>query len=439
MNNQDELYNPSKMDVYDYTLEAGRFRRFLWFCAGADPQILEKCPHSDRVKEEGIGGIVLSTGILAFISSSYAFYSVFGPKVGYALEDGNIQNPALWIVVSILCGLIWALVIFNIDRFIVTSTGHGDGTDKITWHEFIAGIPRLLMAVVIGLTMAAPLEIRVFKSEIDAELHALQEAETARNTAVAKERLETDQARIDELISENKKKIESMQSENETAMAELRKRKDELAREINTGYGDRAKKREALLIKDETAFAASQQSSSRMKASITQEVESLEKKRAQVQADYDKKYQDEYRKAASLDGLGKRIQLAHELFLLPSIFLSLLLIIIEITPVLIKMMLIRGPYDYLSDNQSRIAIAKSAIELSEYSQHDGAGSTVNTRVQEIFHQADTIVANERNKLQAESELADVAYEIFKKKTSTDIENNPDHYLKEMGSGKKDEG
>ena len=62
---------------YDYTGEAGPIRRFLWFCAGADSQLMQRCPHSERVKEEGIGGVVLATAVLAFLSGSYALDFVF--------------------------------------------------------------------------------------------------------------------------------------------------------------------------------------------------------------------------------------------------------------------------------------------------------------------------------------------------------------------------
>src|SRR6476469_6930517 len=64
----------------------GVFTRFLWFCAGADGSLLERCPLSDWVKYQGIGGIVLATTVLAFVSASYAFYTVFSPQNSPALE-----------------------------------------------------------------------------------------------------------------------------------------------------------------------------------------------------------------------------------------------------------------------------------------------------------------------------------------------------------------
>src|SRR5690606_19877110 len=78
------------------------------------------------------------------------------------------------VVYSMFGGAIWALVIFNIDRFIVSSTGKGDGTERITFTELFQSLPRLLMAVIIGVCISAPLEIRILKPEIDAQLELEQ-------------------------------------------------------------------------------------------------------------------------------------------------------------------------------------------------------------------------------------------------------------------------
>src|SRR5262245_32805343 len=129
------------------------FTRLLWFSAGADSGLLARCPLSDWVKYQSIGGIVLATTVLAFVSASYAFYTVFSPKTATALEATLDPQTAL---TSTLAGLVWALVIFNIDRFIVSSTGKGDGTERITFTEFMQSLPRLIMAGIIGVCISAP-------------------------------------------------------------------------------------------------------------------------------------------------------------------------------------------------------------------------------------------------------------------------------------------
>ena len=69
----------------------------------------------------------------------------------------------------------WGLIILNLDRFIVSSTGKGDGTDKITWKEFGQAIPRIVIALILGVAISSPLEVRILKSEIDANLQKVQE------------------------------------------------------------------------------------------------------------------------------------------------------------------------------------------------------------------------------------------------------------------------
>ena len=63
----------SKQD--DYVFKNSKLTRFFWWCAGADERLLdEQCPASDHVKYFCLGGIVLATGFLAFLSSSYEAY-----------------------------------------------------------------------------------------------------------------------------------------------------------------------------------------------------------------------------------------------------------------------------------------------------------------------------------------------------------------------------
>jgi hypothetical protein len=41
-----------------YSPTMDRIMKFLWKCAGADPQILQFAPYSDHIKNAGIGAIV---------------------------------------------------------------------------------------------------------------------------------------------------------------------------------------------------------------------------------------------------------------------------------------------------------------------------------------------------------------------------------------------
>ena len=144
--------------------------RFLWKAAGGDRYLLERATYSDQIKYMCLGGIVFATGAMAGLAGGYAFYTIFEPR-GSAIEYTTSLTTTL---LSIVFGIIWGLIIFNIDRFIVTSTGKGDGTEAITWGELKSAIPRIIMGAIIALTISKPVEIRMFKTEIDIKLREKQ-------------------------------------------------------------------------------------------------------------------------------------------------------------------------------------------------------------------------------------------------------------------------
>ena len=135
--------------------------KFLWWCAGANIDILERCP-TDQAKYFGLGGTILFTALMASFAGGYAFFTAFKS-----------------VFLSIAFAVFWGMMIFNLDRFIVSSTGKGDGTVKITKDEWISALPRIILAVVIGFIIAMPLELKVFEREINVEIQKVINEERA--------------------------------------------------------------------------------------------------------------------------------------------------------------------------------------------------------------------------------------------------------------------
>lgn len=124
-------------------------RRFFIFCSGAASDIIAECPESEKNKFASIGATVFLTALLAFVSGGYALYTIFlGEK--YAFSS------------AIIFGLIWACVIFNLDRYIVSSL-RKEGNLK---RELGYAAPRFILAFFISLVIAKPLEVRIFASRI---------------------------------------------------------------------------------------------------------------------------------------------------------------------------------------------------------------------------------------------------------------------------------
>lgn len=140
---QNSIYDSEKL------IEWGGFlNEFLWICAGADRKVLRQCP-TDYAKYAGIGGTILFTALMAMLSGGYALYSVF--YNGYY---------------AFFFGVFWGLLIFNLDRFIV-NTMYSDGKVTISWREFYSGLPRIIMAIFLGIVISTPLELKIFEDAID--------------------------------------------------------------------------------------------------------------------------------------------------------------------------------------------------------------------------------------------------------------------------------
>lgn len=120
------------------------FTNFLVSCSGANKEIIKQCP-TEYTKYTGIGATILLTALMAMVSGGYAIYFVFNS-----------------ILVSIIFGIFWGIIIFNLDRYIVSSIKK-TGVFK---EEFLFALPRLFIALVLAVSISKPLELRLFENRI---------------------------------------------------------------------------------------------------------------------------------------------------------------------------------------------------------------------------------------------------------------------------------
>jgi len=412
---------------YYITPKSNAVMRFLWKAAGGDKYLLEQATYSDQVKYMCLGGIVFATGAMAGLAGGYGFYTIFSPKTADVLDKTKtlVQNATYiptdipTVILSIVFGVIWGLIIFNIDRFIVTSTGKGDGTEKITWEEFKGAIPRIIMGMIIAITISKPIEIRMFKTEIDLAVQKQQDKEKETGIMQAT-------ANYEKKIADTKTKLGKIQNDidiKEFAVADLR---TEISKEItgknNNGaaYGPRAKELE------------------RQANIIDLQIQNLKATPEYLSSLEDmKKFNDERKndivdaeqKAATLDGLLIRIQKAHEIagFWI-SLFITLLFMAIELTPVFFKLMLTKTPYDYLKENADELIKAENGIEVRYDYYKDKEGQE---RHLIINHEAERMIYEKIKVTDIQKELTDYAIEQYKQKEKKKIDENLDDYIKNI--------
>src|ERR1700754_2363373 len=206
--------------------------RFFWFCSGAHIDTLKKYP-VEHNKYVGIGATIFFTALFASLSGGYAMYFVF---------SGN----AFAVGFAIIFGLIWGTAIFNMDRYIVSSINKEGSTNQ----QILQASPRILLAIMIGVVISRPLELKIFDKEIRQKL----------KTAY----LKGQNRKIDTLQKAYNQKYAMELTKN----GDLKKEKDSLEKDINrsryvlnqevfgdktnqtsgiTGYGTYAKQKEGII------------------------------------------------------------------------------------------------------------------------------------------------------------------------------------------------
>jgi len=122
--------------------------KFFWFCSGVHQSTLEKHP-TEHNKYVGIGATIFFTGLFAALSGGYAMYFVF-------------KGDTAAVLFAIFFGLLWGLAIFNMDRYIVSSINKNSSSAK----QIAQATPRILLAIMIGMVISRPLELKIFDKEI---------------------------------------------------------------------------------------------------------------------------------------------------------------------------------------------------------------------------------------------------------------------------------
>lgn len=319
---------------------------FFWFCSGAHIETLKKFP-TEHNKYVGVGATIFFTALFATLSGGYAMYFVFS------------GNPVA-VPMAIVFGLIWGLAIFNLDRYIVSSITKTGSTNL----QIVQATPRILLAIMIGIVISRPLELKIFDKEIRQKLKTSY--------------LNGQRSKIDTL----NKTFSTKYQDELSKITELKAEKDSLEKDINrsryvlnqeifgdksnqtsgkVGYGTYAKQKEAVL---------------------TQKAQRLDAVRAAIDS-----YENFILKRKEMDGISsEKMFSGKQLDSLSNVagfrdrnwalgqlsfnadgtrdfdtymaiaFIGMLFILFECLPVFVKLMSPLGPYDIALQNVEQSAV-----------------------------------------------------------------------------------
>jgi TM2 domain-containing membrane protein YozV len=411
--------------VDDYPLDQAHWvTRKLWWCAGADEYFLMKSPKQDRVKYAGIGGVVLCTGFLAMVSGGFAFYTAFGPKA-YAMDKA--EGASWWfLLLTIAFAFIWGLIIFNLDRFIVSSTGKGDGTDKMTGKEILNALPRILIALVLGFAISAPLEIRILKSEIDNELDKFQKAYTAEMNDASAKLFEQSKTELENNKKEVESKIATYEAELKTydLQIDALKAKKDAEMQDRRAYGEgpvalaMQKNIDAKELEKNKFIDGRAADVALYKQELIDANEGLKELQQKLAVDR----QNNEASSHNYSGLLKRIQISHEIGgLIPWVIFAVLLSI-EMGPIFFKMMMNKGPYEYMVENFNYRMQVKNGIVKEERIYEGEKGMMLMEKINYLEVENDH--KEKTAKLKAQEELSNKVVGIWSSAKMKEIESDP---------------
>lgn len=293
-------------------------KSFFIICSGADSNLLQGCSEGEQTKYVGIGATVFFTAFMAFIASSYALFTVF-----------DSIYPAL------LFGLVWGLLIFNLDRFIVSTIRKRDSFKS----EFLQATPRIILAIIIAIVISKPLEIKIFEKEINAVLLTEKNAMALKNkkevATYFKSDLDQNKSEIKALKMEITNKEKEVNTLYETYITEAEGTKGTMKLGKGPVFKEKISKHDLAKKELDTL-----QKNNLAKIAI------LEKSSNTIQTDLDKKVSETQPIIDGFDGLMARINALDKLPWLPSFFIMLLFLAIETSPIIAKLLSPKGEYDF---------------------------------------------------------------------------------------------
>ncbi|NER19136.1 DUF4407 domain-containing protein [Spongiivirga citrea] len=362
-------------------------KRFFWMCSGADQDVLEQCSKSEQIKQAGIGGTVFFTAIMATIAASYALYTVF-------------DN----IFAAIFFGLIWGLLIFNLDRFIVSTIKKRDNV----WKELAQATPRIALAVIIAIVIAKPLELKIFEKEIDQVLLEEKNQLTLDNQS--------------QIALQYNPTIEALKADNDQLKKEIVDKETEVNDLYNTyiteaeGTAGTMKLGKGPVYKEKREkHDAELQSLQNLKDNNNQKIAANDAAIAAVTNDYASKVKTTQPIIDGFDGLMARIGALDKLPWLPSFFIFLLFLAIETSPIIAKLLAPKGEYDLRLEDHENSIKTWVAQKIDQRAQILGTDTGLNNKVYEDIAEEDELYDYKKKKARELMQLqADAFYENQKR-------------------------
>lgn len=303
-------------------------KSFFILCSGSDKDILQSCSNGEQNKYAGIGATVFFTAVMAFLASSYALYTVFDNYY-----------------IAVFFGLIWSLLIFNLDRFIVSTIKKRANFKS----EFIQATPRIVLAIIIAIVISKPLETKIFEKEINTVLLKEKNAMALQNKKEVALYFQSD-------LDKNKTQIDSLKTEISNKEKEVNTLYETYISEAEGTAGTKKLGKGPVFKEKIAKHDLAKAELDTLRKNNVVKIAEAEKSSKTLQTDLDKKVLETQPIIEGFDGLMARINALNDLPWLPSFFIMLLFLAIETSPIIAKLLSPKGEYDFkLEDSEMALS------------------------------------------------------------------------------------
>ena len=334
--------------------------RFFWFCAGAHPKIiLRNDSDLDQGRYAAMGVTVLITATTAGLAGGYTFYTVFPSLQG-----------------ALICGVLTGITIGSFDRLFIITTHPGTSLEQI-----LTALLRLIIAILLSLMMAIPLQLQLFAPQINAEIQR-QNLEAVREVE-------------EDLTNNLEEKINQLQESNEEKRERL-KRKDkeveqayEQAKTEAEGNGGTGIRGQGPVYEQKWNYYQTQKREyEQLKKQIQPQIEENNKRIQQLREQYREKVKEMRNVQQEADGLLAQLQALYSLvkrepiIKIAIILSTLFLVVIDIFPILSKLLSPSGQYDNIFEAEEQETKLRQQQKKKDLQEQINRESELNRKLQE---------------------------------------------------------
>ncbi|MBU2974382.1 DUF4407 domain-containing protein [Zobellia sp. B3R18] len=344
-------------------------QQFFILCSGADTSILKTCSKGEQNKYAGIGATVFFTALMAFIASSYALYTVFD----------NVYT-------AVFFGLIWGLLIFNLDCFIVSTIKKRDSFGN----ELLQAAPRLLLAIIIAVVISKPLEMKIFEKEINQvlleqknEMTLANKNQLALQYTPTIEKLNADITQLKDEIFTKTAETDALYN---TYITEAEGTSGTLKLGKGPVYEEKREKHDAALAELNV-----------LKETNAQKITGIENEISALNAEYADVVKNSQPVIDGFDGLMARINALNELPWRPSFFIFLLFLAIETSPIIAKLLSPKGTYDVKLEEEESMLHTWARQKIQQREQILLADTALNEKIYNEIKREEEVYAYKKKK------------------------------------------